>query len=148
MIGRALYTILRSIPELTDIEVSPLRTYETLKMPSVTYLILSVDPTSIKKTVSPLDEVSFVIDIFSKDYGQTEILGAAVRTKFDRLCGIFSDIKFQSTEFAGESYGYDEGAEVYAVSFNFVSRVDKLYDAGTYDYSNLDYSALDYFVNV
>lgn len=147
MIGRSLYSILTANVAFTGITVSPLRTFESLKMPAITYFIVSVEPSGIKKGVSPLDEITFTIDVFSKDYGQVESLGESVRSTFDRICGIYSNISFQSIEFIGYNFGYDEGAEVYGISLDFIARVDRNYDPGIYDYTNVDYSLLDYFVN-
>lgn len=147
MIGKALYTLLKANTAFDGIYVSPLRTFEGLQMPAITYMVLSVEPSEIKKGVSPLDEVSFTIDVFSKEYGQVEALGESVRSTFDRFCGVVGLISLQSIEFAGYNFGFDEGAEVYGVSLDFIARVDRTYDAGIYDYTSADYSALDYFVN-
>ena len=145
MIGKAIYQVLTADSRFNGISIGPLRTFQSLPMPSIVYMISGITPTSVKNGVSNLDEVEFSINVFSRNYAEVNTLGEAVRQNMDRLCGAYAEIQIQSIEFTNYNDLYEEGAEVYGVAYDFTARVVRGRKL-TPDYASADYFAGDYSV--
>lgn len=147
MIGKAIYSLLRGNTALNNVQISPLITAQELSMPAITYMVDDVVPSDTKNGVSRLDEVSFTIIIFDKDYAAIETYQKETRDTLDRYCGLVQGLYIQSIQFGSYSDQYDRSAEMYGRTLTFTARLDPQYIIPT-DYSPLDYSPLDYSLAV
>lgn len=147
MIGKVIHAVLSGDNRFNGISIGPLRTFQTLPMPSVTYMATGTIPSGIKKGISPLDEVDFTVNVFSKKYSQVVTLSEAVRELLDRLCGTYEGVIVQSIQFIGVDDLYEDGAQVYGMAIDFTARIVRYSVAIAKDYAAADYSATDYNVN-
>lgn len=144
MIGKVLHSILTNNNLFNGVSVGPLRTFQALPFPSVTYMVSGNSPSSIKNGVSPLDEVEFTINVFSKSYAQCNELGEMARYLIDRYNGTVEGVVVQSIEYVGQDDLYDDGAMVYGIALDFIARVVRSSPVFAVDYAAADYSKTDY----
>ncbi len=122
MITTAIYTMLMSSTDITDIigdNLFPQIAPQSASMPFVVYEIDSVTPNTTKDGPSILDEYSINFICFGNDYDVLFTLNTAIRSKLDRYKGTVDTTCFDQVNFKGSNTGYDNKANVNIIESNF-----------------------------
>jgi len=115
-IGDVIYSLLSNDTDVTDIvstRIYPFMAIEDVVYPYLVYTIEDVDPTVSKCGASPLDTVTFNIEIYTETLSELEDLGNKVRAELDRNKGTIETLNIQSIAYQNEDYGYADVDRVY-----------------------------------
>ncbi len=127
MIGEAIYTILSGSTTLTAkcSNISVLRELQGITAPFLIYTIENVTPLQIKDGVSPIDEITLNIDIYSQYDKECNEIADIVRTLLERYTGTVETQIIQSIRFELQYSTFDVTSKLFNISQNFIIRHQK-----------------------
>jgi len=127
-IGDVIYNLLSNDTDVTNIvstRIYPFLAIEDIVYPYIVYTIEDVDPTISNCGASPLDVVTFNVEIYTETLSELEDLGNKVRTILDRNKGTIETINVQSIAYQNEDYGYADVDRVYIKIQSYSTRIIK-----------------------
>jgi hypothetical protein len=127
MIGEAIYTILSGSTTLTAkcSNISVLRELQGITAPFLIYTIENVTPLQIKDGVSPIDEITLNIDIYSEYDKECNEIADIVRTLLERYSGTVETQIIQSIRFELQYSTFDVTSKLFNISQNYIIRHQK-----------------------
>lgn len=127
MIGEAIYTLLTSSSTLTAkcSQISVLRELENISAPFLIYSIDNVTPLQYKDGVSPIDEVTLNIDIYSEYDKEANEIADIVRTLLERYSGTVESQILQSIRFELQYNTFDNSSKLFNIVQNYTIRHQK-----------------------
>ena len=129
MIGKAIYDILSSdgtVSGYVATRIYPDTVPQNADFPYIAYSVISTLPTNAKDGVSRMDLTGVQIDIYSRDYSDTQAIAVAARAALDRYSGTNNTVIINSAVFANQSGGaYEPEIGVYWISQDYNIRVNR-----------------------
>jgi hypothetical protein len=127
VIGEAVYSILSGSTTLTAkcSNISVLRELQGITAPFLVYSIDNVIPLQYKDGVSPIDEITLNIDIYSEYDKECNEIADIVRTLLERYSGTVETQIIQSIRFELQFNTFDTTSKLFYISQNYIIRHQK-----------------------
>lgn len=128
MIGQAVYSILNSTTAITDAVngIFPVVASQDTQPPYIIHQTVTTEPTDIKDSGSPLDNIRYQVDTYGKTKAIVDSIANSVRSALDRYSGTVATIKIDSIKFLDEHDGpYEEEVDLYRVIQEFQIRIKR-----------------------
>lgn len=125
-LDNAIYTLLygdTTINGYVSNKIFPVRVKQDTTMPCIVYMIISTNPEDTKDLTGDVDRVRVQITAIGLTYTQARQIITAVKAKLNRYSGTVDNTKIDSMTYDGMNDMYDDDAELYMQSIDFIVRV-------------------------
>jgi hypothetical protein len=128
MIGKAIYNLLSNdatVSGYVSNRIYPFMAIEQVVAPYIVYTQETLEPHNIKDGVSPLDVITYHVEVWHENPETVKVLADAVRDVLDRYSGTVQSLNIQSVKYNDEEFGYADADRIFLIMQSYTFRLVK-----------------------